>query len=85
MLVARIEIWPGGDPRPLRQIALLAIVNVGGPDDDGLHSYEARFEGRLARLKHRQSDGPLVLLGLALEALLLDTEPDPLAGDAYGL
>jgi hypothetical protein len=40
MIVVRVELWPYGDPRPLRQIALLGIVNVG-PDGDGRHAYEA--------------------------------------------
>jgi hypothetical protein len=78
MIVVRVELWPGGDPRPLHQIAILAIVNVGR-ERRGFHAYEARAEGRMVRLRHRQSDGPLILVAKAIRALGKATEPDPLA------
>jgi len=68
VIVVRVELWPGGDPRPLRQIAILGIVNVG-PDGKGRHSYEARFEGRITRLSHNRADGALALVARAIEAL----------------
>lgn len=78
MIVVRVELWPGGDPRPLRQIAILGIVNVG-PEPDGRQAYEARFEGRITRLSHQRADGALVLVARAIEALSDRTEADPLA------
>jgi|GEM_PF-925310 hypothetical protein len=78
MIVVRVELWPGGDPRPLKQIAILGIVNVGSAGD-GRHAYEARFEGRIAHLSHRRGDGALGLVARAIEALSEGTEPDPLA------
>lgn len=80
MMVVRVELWPGGDPRPLRQIAILGIVNVG-PEADGRHAYEARFEGRITRLSHRQADGALTLVARAIAALVQGSERDPLAAD----
>jgi hypothetical protein len=68
MLVARIELWPYGDSRALRQIAAVTIVNVGY-DEDGYHAYEARSEARVVRLRHRRADGPLTLLRLAIEGV----------------
>jgi hypothetical protein len=47
MLVVRVEIWPRGDARALRQIEVLTIGNVGlaGRPENG---YEARHGGDLA-------------------------------------
>jgi hypothetical protein len=78
MIVVRVELWPYGDPRPLRQIALLGIVNVG-PDGDGRHAYEARFEGRITRLSHDRADGALALVARAIDALAQGSESDPKA------
>jgi hypothetical protein len=78
VIVVRVELWPGGDPRPLRQIAILGIVNVG-PDGEGRHSYEARLGGRITRLSHNRADGALALVARAIEALALGSEPDPSA------
>lgn len=78
MIVVRVELWPGGDPRPLRQIAILGIVNVG-LEPDGRHAYEARFDGRITRLSHDRADGALALVARAIDALAEDSEPDPLA------
>jgi hypothetical protein len=78
MIVVRIELWPLGDPRPLRQIAILGIVNVG-PEPDGRDSYEARFEGRITRLSHDRADGALALVARAIDALANGSEPDPRA------
>lgn len=78
MIVVRVELWPYGDPRPLRQIALLGIVNVG-PDGDGRHAYEARFEGRITRLSHDRTDGALALVARAIHALAEGSEQDPKA------
>jgi hypothetical protein len=75
MIVVRVELWPHGDPRPLRQIALLGIVNVGR-DGDGRHTYEARFEGRITRLSHDRADGALALVARAIAALAEGSEPD---------
>jgi hypothetical protein len=77
VIVVRVEIWPFGDPRPLRQIALLGIVNVG-PSGDGRHTYEAHFEGRITRVSHKRADGALVLVARAIDALAEGSEPDPL-------
>lgn len=78
MIVVRVELWPGGDPRPLRQIAILGIVNVG-PEGDGRHIYEARADGRVARLSHVRSDGALALVARAIAALGEGSGPDPRA------
>lgn len=78
MLVVRVEIWPGGDPRPLRQIAVLCIVNVG-PESDGRFAYEARNDGRIARLVHDRADGALTLVARAIDALAGGSVPDPKA------
>ena len=78
MIVVRVELWPGGDPRPLHQIAILGIVNVG-PIGDGRHSYEARFEGRIADFVHARSDGALALVARAIDALAEGSVPDPRA------
>jgi len=78
MIIARVELWPGGDPRALRQIAIVGIANVG-IEADGRHRYEARSEGRVAVLTHRQRDGVLMLLARAILALAKETEADPLA------
>ncbi len=80
MIVVRVELWPRGDSRTLRQIELLSIVNVGlGPAVDGRHTYEARRKGLIARLHHDQADGALVLVARAIDALAAGSEPDPLA------
>ncbi|HYK95255.1 MAG TPA: hypothetical protein VE011_05215 [Candidatus Dormibacteraeota bacterium] len=78
-MIVRIELWPGGDPRPLRQIAILGIVNVG-LGGDGQHEYEARYEGRITRLSHDRADGALVLVARAIDALAEGSDPDPKAG-----
>jgi hypothetical protein len=78
VLVVRVELWPFGDPRTLRQIALLGIVNVG-PGPEGRHVYEARCEGRVVRLVHERAAGPLVLVARAIAALAEGSEPDPKA------
>ena len=78
MIVVRVELWPGGDSRPLRQIAILGIVNIG-PEGDGRHAYEARLEGRIARLAHAQADGALALVARAIDALAEGSEADPRA------
>lgn len=86
MIVARVEIWPHGDPRALRQIAAIGIVNVG-PEGGGYHAYEARCEGRVVRLRHREADGPLTLLRLAIGALEADDGRNDIAvgaADALG-
>jgi hypothetical protein len=80
VIVVRVELWPFGDPRPLRQIAILGIVNVG-PDGDGRHSYEVRFEGRVTRLSHDRADGVLALVARAIDALAEGSELDPLAAE----
>lgn len=79
MIIVRVELWPGGDPRSLRQIELLSIVNVG-PDADGRHSYEARHDGRIARLRHDRADGALALVARAIESLAEGSEADPRDG-----
>jgi hypothetical protein len=81
MLIVRVEIWPGGDPRALRQVALLSVTNVG-QFADGWHLYEARHAGSTANLRHRQSDGPLVLVARAIAALAERSEPDGRAVDS---
>lgn len=68
MLVVRVEIWPGGDSRVLRQIDVLTIVNVGLAEH-GEHAYEARRGDGLANIRHRQSDGALALVARAIDAL----------------
>lgn len=78
MIVVRVELWPGGDSRPLRQIAILGIVNVGA-EGDGRHAYEARFEGRMTRLSHDRADGALALVARAIDAFADGSEPDPRA------
>lgn len=78
MIVVRIELWPGGDPRPLRQIAILGIANVG-PGVGSTHVYEARAAGRIARLSHDRADGALALVAQAIDALARGSQPDPLA------
>jgi hypothetical protein len=77
-MVVRFEVWPGGDPRALRQIAILGIVNVG-PEADGRHAYEARFAGRVTRLLHTRSDGALALVARAIDALAAGSQRDPSA------
>jgi hypothetical protein len=77
MIVVRVELWPFGDSRPLRQIAILGIVNVG-PECDGWHAYEVRCDGKVAPLRHRRPDGALVLVARAIAALET-AELDPLA------
>ena len=81
MIVARIEIWPRGDSRALREIERVTIVNVGR-SGEGYHLYEARHAGLVAAFRHRRADGATVLLTRALAALLERGEPDPLAGAA---
>jgi hypothetical protein len=78
VIVVRVEIWPKGDSRSLRQIESLTIVNLG-PADDGLHAYEARGQDRVARLTHRRTDGALVLVARAIEALEYSGDTDPLS------
>lgn len=78
MLIVGVEIWPGGDPRAPRQVALLSVTNVG-QFADGWHLYEARHAGSTANLRHRRSDGPLVLVARAIAALAERPEDDPLA------
>jgi hypothetical protein len=78
MLVVRIEIWPGGDSRAQRQIEALTIVNIG-PAGVGWHAYEARHDGGVAPVRHRQAEGALVLVARAIDALELTAELDPLA------
>lgn len=78
MIVVRVELWPGGDPRPLRQIAILGIVNVG-PAAGGRHAYEVRSDGRITRLSHDRADGALALVARAIDALVERSEPDPMA------
>jgi hypothetical protein len=78
MLVVRVEIWPGGDSRAQRQIEILTIVNVG-PSGAGWHAYEARSDGGVAHVRHRQIDGALALVARAIDALELTAELDPLA------
>lgn len=78
MIIVRVELWPGGDARTLRQIEVLSIVNVG-PDDDGRHSYEARHDGRIVSLSHDRANGALALVARALEALGEGSEADPRA------
>jgi hypothetical protein len=68
VLVVRVEIWPGGDARALRQIEVLTIVNVGLVER-GEHVYEARHAGAVAEVRHRQSDGALELVSRAINAL----------------
>jgi hypothetical protein len=75
MLVVRVEIWPGGDPRAVRQIAMLGVTNIG-QFADGWHLYEARLDGRVANVRHRRADGPLVLVTRAIAALVERSEPD---------
>jgi hypothetical protein len=83
MLIVRLEIWPRGDARALRQIAALSITNVGAASD-GEHLYEVRSEGRIAQCRHSRADGPLVLLSRALAALQTASEPDPAADNNAG-
>ena len=78
MLVARVEIWPGGDSRAQQQIEALTIVNVGLAKP-GWHAYEIRHDGRLAQVRHRQVDGALVLVARAIDALELAAAIDVLA------
>jgi hypothetical protein len=78
VIVVRVELWPGGDPRPLRQIAILGIVNVG-LEPEGRHAYEARYDGRITRLSHDRADGALALVARAIDALAEGSEPDPQA------
>jgi hypothetical protein len=80
VIVVRVELWPGGDPRPLRQIAILGIVNLGS-EGSGRYAYEARAEGRISKLSHLRSDGALILVARAIEALAEESQPDPLVGD----
>ena len=81
MIVARIEIWPGGDARALREIDRVTIVNVG-ETTEGYHLYEARHAGEVVRFRHRRTDGPGVLLTKAYGAFIDHGEPDPLADAA---
>lgn len=78
MLVVRVEIWPSGDSRAQRQIEALTIVNVG-PAGPGWHAYEARHDGGVALVRHRQVEGALVLVARAINALELTAELDVLA------
>lgn len=77
VIIVRVELWPRGDPRSLRQIAILGITNVG-PGEGGLHAYEVRSEGRVARLRHYRADGALALVARSITALA-EAEPDALA------
>lgn len=81
MIVIRIEVWPRGDARGLRQIKRLTIVNIGEAPE-GYHLYEARDSDRVVRFRHRRSQGPEVLLTVAFAALLERGEPDPLSAAA---
>lgn len=81
MIVARIEIWPHGDSRALREIDRVTIVNVGAASE-GNHLYEARHAGLIATFRHRCADGAAVLLTRALAALVERGEPDPLSDGA---
>lgn len=83
MIIVRVELWPGGDPRTLRQIELLSIVNVGH-DGLGRHSYEARHDGRIVSLSHDRADGALALVARAIEALAEGSEADPRATGLHG-
>jgi len=73
-----VEIWPWGDPRALRQIEIVGIVNVGYAGE-GRSRYEVRSKGRLAEVEHRRSEGALKLVALAIAALEEDGRLDPLA------
>jgi hypothetical protein len=81
MIVVRIEIWPGGDSRGLREIDRLTIVNVG-PDRKCWFVYEARHQADVARLRHRRQQGVDALLTKAFAALLEEGVPDVLADAA---
>lgn len=79
MLVVRVELWPGGDSRVLRQIAATTIVNVGRTRG-AKHHYEVRSLGLLAEVRHLQSDGALKLVERSIAALERAAVADPLAG-----
>lgn len=68
MLVVRVELWPGRDPRVLRQIEALTIERVGRTPG-GRYRYEVRMNGRRVIVRHRAPDRAIHLVAVAIRAL----------------
>lgn len=68
MLVIRVEMWPGGNPRFIQTVYTAVVENVSelAPDSE----YVARDDqGRVVRLAHKRVDGAAVLARKAMVAL----------------
>lgn len=68
MMVVRVEIWPGGDPRLMYEIGLMTIVNTT-PGAVGEATYEVMVdvEPPSFEVKHVRADGAWALVKKALQ------------------
>lgn len=87
MIVIRVELWPGGDPKRRRDLGSAVIHNVSGLADDSAYEVQLlkgeHYAGKNAGKPYRRGRvesfprrdkrfGPWELLALALEATVGD-------------
>ena len=69
MLVVTVEIFPGGDSRRRQHIHTMSIVNESMLAENS--RYDVWLDGRqVGEVRHRRSDGALVLIGKAVRKAL---------------